>query len=145
MEFVLGGTLLAVLGIISPFIISFLTKSTMSSRAKQLVALGVTLVISVAVAFIPAFGGTAVIVLGGGVSAFFSSLIAAFPIVFTIQQVVYQFIFRGTEWATNLLQNAGVKDSDTAITKTEDGESTDEDGAGLDEDTDETLSGTKGA
>lgn len=144
MTFVFGGTLVVLLGLVSPLIISLLTKASMSARSKQLVALGVTIVLAIIVAFVPGLGGTAVLIANAGIPAFLESVIAAIPLIYTIQQVIYQFVFKGTEWAENLLDNAGLTDNGTDEIELEVGE--DLDGAGLDEDSsDETvLSGSKG-
>lgn len=101
---ILSGTVLLILSIISPMIISYLTKSTMSSQAKQVVALLVSLVIAVIVAFTT--GGTSL--LFTSVNGFFESLAVAAPTVYTIQQAVYSFIFKDTEFNRHLQEDVGV-------------------------------------
>lgn len=118
MTFILGGALLAILGVISPVIISLLTKASMSAKAKQLVALAVTVVLAIVVAFVPALGGTAILVLNAGIPAFFESLFVAVPIIYTVQQVIYQFVFKGTEWAQSLL-DSGVQDKGADVDENE--------------------------
>ena len=124
LEFAIGGTLLVILSALSPIIVAWLTKASMSSKAKQTIALLISVVIAAVVAFVPALGGTAVIALGSGVGGFFASLGVAAPIVFTIQQVVFNFIFKDTEFATTILEDKGVTDTLP--------EGVDVDGTGLD-------------
>ena len=101
---ILSGTVLLILSLISPLIVSYLTKSTMSSQAKQVVALLVSLVIAVVVAFTT--GGASL--LFTGVSGFFESLAVAGSIVYTIQQAVYSFIFKDTEFNQHIQDDMGV-------------------------------------
>lgn len=109
--FAITGTLMVVLSAVSPVLVSYLTKSSWSSKTKQAVALLVTVVIAAIVAFVPALGGTAVIVLGSGVGAFAESLVAAVGVIFAIQQVVFNFVFKDTEFATTILEDKGVTDT----------------------------------
>lgn len=118
------GTLLVVLSAVSPIIVSYLTKSSWSSKTKQSIALLVTVLIAVIVAFVPMLGGTAIVVFGSGVGPFVESLVAAGSVIFTIQQVVFNFIFKDTEFATAVQEDKGVKDTLPP--------ETDADGTGLD-------------
>lgn len=128
--FAITGTLLVILSAVSPIIVSYLTKASWSSKTKQSVALLVTLAIAVVVAFVPVLGGSAVLAFGGGVGPFVESLVAAGGVIFTIQQVVFTYIFKDTEFATVLLEDKGVTDTVPADTDvdghglepTEDGE-----------------------
>lgn len=122
------GTLLVLLSAVSPILVAYLTKASWSSKTKQAVALLVTVAIAAIVAFVPALGGTAVIVLGSGVGPFAESLVAAVGVIFAIQQVVFNFIFKDTEFATTLLDEKGVTDSLP--------EGVDTDGDGLEPDSD---------
>lgn len=107
---ILSGTVLLILSLVSPLIVSFLTKITMSSQAKQVVALLVSLVIAAIVAFTT--GGASL--LFTGVSGFFESLAVAGPIVYTIQQAVYSFIFKDTEFNHHIQEDMGVGKSETS-------------------------------
>lgn len=99
-----AGTVL-VLGVIAPYIVSWLTSSTMSVRSKQLVAFAVTIVLSILVSIpMGAFG----LVFTAGFAGFIDSFVVALPALFTIQQLVYNIIFRDTELAIDTLMNKGV-------------------------------------
>lgn len=98
-----GATL--VLGVIGPYIVSWLTSSTMSVKSKQLVAFAVSIVLAIIVASaMGAFG----LVFTSGIVGFIDSFVIALPTIFTIQQLVYNLIFRDTELAIDTLMNKGV-------------------------------------
>lgn len=93
---VLSSALLVFLGGVSPLIVSLLTKTTWSSKTKGLVAIAVSLVITVAWA---ASTGGITLVLGAGLAALAQSAVVAVGFVYGVQQLVFNFIFKGTEFA----------------------------------------------
>lgn len=99
-----AGTVL-ILGVIAPYIVSWLTSSTMSVKSKQLVAFAVSIVLAILVS-IPM--GALGIVFTAGFAGFVDSFVIALPALFTIQQLVYNVIFRDTELAIDTLMNKGV-------------------------------------
>lgn len=94
-----------ILGVISPYIVSWLTSSSMSIQAKQLVAFAVSVVLAIIIAFGTGLAGVA---LAAGVAGFIESFAIALPVIFTVQQLVYNLLFRDTEWAIDTLMNRGV-------------------------------------
>lgn len=102
---VLSATTLVILGVIAPVIISYLTSWNMSAQAKQLIALGVSIVLAVIIAVVT--GGVG-LVFSAGWAGFFESFAIALPSVFTIQQLVYNFIFKNTEFAVEVRDHHGV-------------------------------------
>lgn len=99
-----AGTVL-ILGVIAPYIVSWLTSSTMSVKSKQLVAFAVSIVLSIIVS-IPM--GALGLVFTSGFVGFVDSFVVSLPALFTIQQLVYNIIFRDTELAIDTLMNRGV-------------------------------------
>lgn len=99
-----AGTVL-ILGVIAPYIVSWLTSSTMSVKSKQLVAFAVSIVLAILVS-IPM--GALGVVFTAGFAGFVDSFVIALPALFTIQQLVYNVIFRDTELAIDTLMNKGV-------------------------------------
>lgn len=102
---VLSAGVTLILGVISPYIISWLTSSDMSVQAKQLVAFAVSIVLAIIIAFGTGLAGIA---LAAGVAGFIESFAVALPVIFTVQQLVYNLLFRDTEWAIDALMNKGV-------------------------------------
>lgn len=101
--------LLLVLGVLTPLIVGFLTKSTMSRKTKTTIGI----VVSVVLAGVWGFtSGGIVLVLGAGAWAFFESLVLAAGIIYGISQAVYQYIFKGTDLAASVAQ-VGVTDNET--------------------------------
>lgn len=94
-----------VLGTIAPYIVSWLTSSAMSTKAKQLVAFAVSVVLAVIVASTMGVFG---LVFTAGFTGFVESFVVALPALFTVQQLVYNLVFRNTELALDTLLNRGV-------------------------------------
>ena len=105
-------TSLLVLGLVSPLIVSYLTKSSMSSKTKHLIALVVSVVVAILVVIVS--GGSLFVFNGDGWENIVNSLLIATSMVFTIQQVAYKFIFKGTEWENNIYTNHGVGKNEEA-------------------------------
>lgn len=101
----LSASAILILGVISPYIVSWLTSSTMSVKSKQLVAFAVSIVLAVIVA---ASMGTLGLVFTAGFVGFLDSFAITLPTIFTIQQLVYNLVFRDTELAAETLLNKGV-------------------------------------
>lgn len=116
---VLSAATLMILGVIAPVIISYLTSWNMSVQAKQLIALGVSIVLAVIIAVVS--GGVGLVFTAGWVG-FFESFAVALPSVFTIQQLVYNFIFKNTEFAIEVRDNHGVgkNEAEPGYVETED-------------------------
>lgn len=116
---VLSATTLVILGVIAPVIISYLTSCSMSVQAKQLIALGVSIVLAVIIAVVS--GGVGLVFTAGWVG-FFESFAIALPSVFTIQQLVYNFIFKNTEFAIEVRDNHGIgkNEAEPGYVETED-------------------------
>lgn len=102
---VLSAGVTLVLGVISPYIVSWLTSSSMSIQAKQLVAFAVSIVLAIIIALGTGMAGVA---LAAGFVGFIESFAVALPVIFTVQQLVYNLLFRDTEWAIDTLMNKGV-------------------------------------
>jgi len=105
-----------VLGVIAPYIVSWLTSAEMSVKSKQLVAFAVSIVLAVIVA---ATMGSLGLVFTAGLMGFIDSFTIALPTIFTIQQLVYNLIFRDTELAIDTLMNKGVGKNSIPVNPTE--------------------------
>jgi len=77
----------------------------MSIQTKQLVAFAVSIILAVIIALGTGMAGIA---LASGIAGFIESFAVALPVIFTVQQLVYNLIFRDTEWAIDALMNKGV-------------------------------------
>ncbi len=111
MELLIPSALAILLSVLSPLIVSVLTKASMSSRAKGWVAVGVSAVI--AVGWLVTTGGLGALSLAAGVPAFVQALGLALGSAFALQQAVHLFIFKGSALADNLLAGVGVTDGET--------------------------------
>lgn len=110
MELLIPSALAVLLSVLSPLVVSVLTKASMSSKAKGWVAVGVSAVI--AVAWLATTGGLGALTLAAGVPAFVQALGLALGSAFALQQAVHLFIFKGSALAENLLAR-GVSDGET--------------------------------
>lgn len=111
MELLIPSALAILLSALSPFIVGMLTKASMSSKTKSLVAFGVSAVI--AVAWLATTGGLGALTLAAGVPAFVQALGLAIGAAYTLQQAVHMFLFKGTELAGAVLANVGVTDGES--------------------------------
>lgn len=111
MELLIPTALAVLLSAISPLIVGALTKASMASKTKGLVAFGVSAVI--AVTWLATTGGLGALTLAAGVPAFVQALGLAVGAVYTLQQAVHKFLFKGTALADNVLANVGVTDGES--------------------------------
>lgn len=111
MELLIPTALAVLLSALSPLIVGALTKASMTSKTKGLVAFGVSAVI--AVAWLATTGGLGALTLAAGVPAFVQALGLAVGAVYTLQQAVHKFLFKGTALADNVLANVGVTDGES--------------------------------
>lgn len=111
MEFVLPSALAIVLSLLSPYIVAFYTKASMSSQTKNLVALGVSLVI--AVGWTVASGGFGALVIGSGVPALLDSILPGLAMAYGLQQAVFNVLFKNTGLAESITNNYGITDGET--------------------------------
>lgn len=109
MELLLPAGLLIILGALSPVITGLFTKISMSRKTKTTVAIIVSAVL--AGVWLLASGG-AVIVTGAGVLALIQSVALAIGAVYGLSQVVYQYLFKGTDLADAVAEK-GITDGES--------------------------------
>lgn len=114
MELLIPSALAILLSALSPLIVGALTKASMTSKQRSLVAFGVSAVI--AIAWLATTGGLGALTLSAGVPAFAQALGLALGSAYALQQAVHTFLFKGTELADNVLANVGVTDGESDAT-----------------------------
>lgn len=111
MEVLIPSALAILLSALSPLLVSVLTRSSMSSKTKSWVAVGVSAVIAIGWLWIS--GGLAALLVAGSAIAFVEALGLVLASVYGLQQAVHVFLFKGTAMAENLLRSVGITDGET--------------------------------